>query len=160
MSTELERTLRSDVAMAGLEEHLIRRARVLYQMGFTRAKISPSQMAALGECIRGAANHKSAIEQVSGFLSKQTTKLKAKEDRTGKAESWTAPVVDGGSETLGDTLMGWVERARYLEGAPKAEHLDPLAALQRFWIRFHGLYRYEAAMGKGMPLQKPKKKTP
>jgi hypothetical protein len=31
--------------------------------------------------------------------------------------------------------------------------LDRLDALQRFWSRFHGLYRYQAEMQHGMPLQ-------
>jgi hypothetical protein len=89
-------------------------------------------------------------------------KLEAKVKRGGKPESWALePRTGGGGKTLGDTLMDWIKEARYLEGAPKAEYLDPLAALQRFWSRFHGLYRYEAELREGMPLQKLKKeKTP
>jgi hypothetical protein len=53
VSAELERALRSDLALAGLEEHLIRRAGVLYQIGFNkelnRPRITPSQMAVVGE---------------------------------------------------------------------------------------------------------------
>ncbi|MGH8613418.1 MAG: hypothetical protein ACREYF_15735 [Gammaproteobacteria bacterium] len=160
MNAELERVLRADLALANLEEHLIRRARVLYQMKF--ARITPSQMAAVGECIRMAANHSKAKEQVICFLNNQMEKLKAKAERGGKPESWASePVAGGGKETLGETLMDWIKEARYLERAPKAEHLDPLAALQRFWSRFHGLYRYEVELGEGMPLQEPKKeKTP
>lgn len=161
MSVELERAIRSDLALAGLEEHLIRRAGVLYRIGFSR--ITASQMAAVGECIRVAANHSKAKEQVIGFLNTQLKKLETKIERSGKAESWAlAPLTGGGKVTLGKTLMEWIEKEGYLEGiTPKPEHLDPLAALQRFWSRFHGLYRYEVELGEGMPLQEPKKeKTP
>lgn len=158
MSAELERVLCSDLALAGLEEHLIRWAEVLYRMEFNKPRITPSQMAAVGECIRRAANHSKAKEQVIGFLSNQMKKLEAKVKRGGKPESWALePMTGGGKNTLGDTLMDWVKETRYLEGAPKVEHLDTLAALQRFWSRFHGLYRYEAEIGKAMPLQELKK---
>ncbi len=161
MNPDLEHVLRSDLALASLEEHLIQRARVLYQMGFNKPRITPSQMAAVGQSICRAANHSQAKERVIGFLSNQMEKLEAKVKRSGKPESWALePETGGGGKTLGDTLMNWIKETTYLEGAPKPEHLDPLAALQRFWSRFHGLYRYQAELGEGMPLQEPKKEKP
>lgn len=155
MRTRLETALRSDLALLVVDRHLIDRAQVLYRMGFD--DIAASQMAAVAECIRAASNRGDAQRQVTEFLRKQLQKLEDKQKRTGKPSSWRcAPSTGGGKETLGATLSDWIRNERYLEeGCTRCPDLDALAALQRFWNRFHGLYRYQTEMGKGLALAEP-----
>lgn len=159
MSTPLETALRSDLALLVVDRHLIDRAQVLYRMGFDRKgfdDIAASQMAAVAERITAASNHADAKRQVIEFLRKQLQKLEDKQKRTGKSTSWGCPPsTGGGKETLGATLSDWIQNERYLEGCTRSPDLDALAALQRFWNRFHGLYRYQAEMGKGLAFAEP-----
>lgn len=154
MSIRLEAALRSDLAMLSLDRHLIDRAQVLYGMRFD--KIAASQMAAVAERITTVSNHSDAQRQVIEFLRKQLQKLEDKQKRTGKSASWGCPPsTGGGKETLGATLSDWIQNERYLEGCTRPPDLDALAALQRFWNRFHGLYRYRAELGKGLAFVEP-----
>ena len=159
MSALLEAALRSDLAMLSLDRHLLNRARVLYRMGFGRVGfggIPASQMAAIAERITIASNHGDAQRQVIEFLRKQLQKLEDKQKHGGKSASWGCPPsTGGGKETLGATLSDWIQNERYLEGCTRPPDLDALAALQRFWNRFHGLYRYQVEMGKGLAFAEP-----
>ena len=153
MNSGLQGALRSDLALATLGDHLIQQAGVLYRMGFTPERLSPSQMAAVAERIRTASSLEEAKSKVKSFLKDQLDKLMAQAERSGKPASWAlAPETGAGEKTLGHTLIRWVMEEKYLEKeAPK--DLDRLDALQRFWSRFHGLYRYQVEMQQGMPLQ-------
>ena len=152
MKYRLQETLQSDLALAAQEDHIIFRARKLYQMGFTPQHISSSQMAALGELIRTASNLEEAHQRVEVWLKHQIDKLQAKAERSGKRTSWLlAPKTGTEEETLGHTLIQWIVENTYLQKAP-SEDLDRLAALQRFWDRLHTLYRYEKSMHEEMPL--------
>lgn len=153
MNKILEQALRSDLALTSLENDLLQQARILYQMGFTPENLSSSQMAAVAECIYTASNCETAKGRVKKFLTNQLNKLKAKAERSGKATSWALPrPTGGGGETLGQTLMQWIENEKYLEQQLPA-NLNRLEALRYFWSRFHGLYRYQAEMQQDMPLQ-------
>lgn len=154
MNDGLQGALRSDLTLATLEDHLIQQAGVLYRMGFCPRRISPSQMATVGEYIRTASRLEEAKKEVEEFLQRQVKKLSDKAERSGKpASSWAAtPQTGGGKQTLGHTLIQWVVEEKYLEKQTTTD-LDRLDALQRFWSRFHGLYRYQAEMQHGMPLQ-------
>lgn len=155
MSEDLEKALNSDLALLVLESHLIQRAGVLYRMGFCPRRISPSQMAAVGECIRTASRLEEAKKEVEEFLQRQVKKLRDKAERSGKpASSWAStPSTGGGQETLGQTLSQWIKKEQFLQGKEIPKDLDHLAALQHFWSRFYGRYRYRAEMGHDMPLQ-------
>jgi hypothetical protein len=152
MTGGLEKALRSDAALARLERHLIIKARNLYALGFEPDTPRPTQMAAVGELIRSASDHRSAVESVQRWMTRQLDKLREREERDGK-QSWLVDVRDGApGESLGGTLMCWLSEQRYLpDNAP--EELDRMAALQRFWGRFHGLHRYHVEMKRPMPLE-------
>jgi hypothetical protein len=86
MNDGLQEALRSDLALTTLEDHLIQRAGVLYRMGFTPGRISPSQMAAVAERIYAASNYEEARNKVIKFLTDQLNKLKAKAERSGETD--------------------------------------------------------------------------
>jgi len=164
----LTTALNQKKAFLDLENHLLNQARALYRMGFTPEHLSSSQMAAVGERIRTARCFHEAQTKVSDFLEKQMQKLKAKADRAGKSvkpTSWLIPSAKGNkgntgsvnSETsLGETLIHWIEKERYLEGSAESGDIDRLAALQRFWSDFYGHYCYQKACGESMPLEEDK----
>jgi hypothetical protein len=111
-------------------------------------------MAAVGDHILRAPSLAQAQDRVKSFLSKQLDKLTAQAERTGKPTSWAlTPETGTGEKTLGQTLIRWIVEEKYLEGKEAPKDLDRLEALRRFWSRVHGLYRYEAEMEQGMPLQ-------
>lgn len=148
-------------ARADFEGHLIRKAQGFYRMGFVPVNISASQMAAVAERIRTASTHGDAVEKTNEFLRKQIEKLEAKVKRGGKPASWMKSVEDG-TTTLGKALIDCVTKEEYLKDFA-GEAADRLDALQRFWSRLHGFYRYEAATKKEMDLecvdgQRPDKK--
>lgn len=152
MKKDLEKALNSDLALLALEKHLIRRAGVLYRMGFSC--ISASQMAAVAERIYSASTYEEARDRVIKFLTDQLNKFRAKVERGRQPTSWASRLsTGGGEETLGQTLSHWVEKEQFLQGKEMPKNLDRLAALQRFWSRFYGRYRYRAEMGHDMPLQ-------
>lgn len=152
----------ADVALAKLEDRLIGKARDLCRLGFTPQNLSPSQMMAVGECLRGSGTLNEAKQRTTDFLQKQMEKLTTKAERTGKPPtSWAISVTVGGAkETLGAMLMQWITGEKYLSDPAKPPaDLDHLEALQRFWSRLHGLYRYEVEVRESMPLQSPKKEA-
>lgn len=153
MNKSLEQALRSDLALTSVEDNLLQQARILYQMGFTPVNLSSSQMAAVAELIHTASNYETARARVKKFLTDQLNKLIAKAERSGKATSWAlSPSTRASGESLGQTLIQWIEDEKYLEECSR-ENLNRLAALQYFWSRFHGLYRYQSEMKQIMPLQ-------
>ena len=154
MSGEIKRVLRSDMALASLDHHLIKQARVLYQMRFFK-EITAAQMAAVAEYIQSAPDHSKAQEKTTAFLGHQLKKLNQKAERTSKPESWASLATGGSKESLGETLIHWIKKEQYLMGVEIPENLDHLAALQHFWSRFHDLYRYQKEMSKGMTLREP-----
>lgn len=152
MNDHLAKRYLSDAALSFVDDSLLRCARRLYQCGF--ASISSAQMAAVADRIRRAATLEKAKEETAAFLSHQMAKLKAKHDRQGKATSWYEPASGAGAgQALGDLLMDWIQNERYLNGADKdvISILDRLAALQRFWARFHVFYRYGAKFNEDLP---------
>jgi len=152
VNDHLAKTYLSDAALSFVEDTLIRRARGLYLCGF--ASISSAQMAAVADRIRRASTLGEAKEETAAFLSHQMAKLKAKLERQGKATSWYEHAISAGTgQALGDLLKDWIQNERYLTGADKdvISILDRLAALQRFWARFHVFYRYGAKFNEDMP---------
>jgi len=151
----LKAALGADLALANLEETLIRAARQLHRKGFTSKNLRPSQMAAVGELIRSAPNQGKAVGDLGTWLGKQLEKLRAKEERSGRKSSWLVePNAGAGGESedsLGQELLRCVTEQRYLRGQ-ETKGLDPLTALQCFWAYFHGLYRYQNEVGEEMPL--------
>jgi len=154
MNEDLQKALKADLALLALEDHLIQRAGVLYRMGFTPDRITPTQMAAVAERIYTASNYEEARNTVIKFLTDQLNKLRAKAERSDQQTSWALrPLTGGGKETLGQTLSYWIEKEQFLQGKETPEDLDRLVALRRFWARFYGRYRYRAEMSQDMPLQ-------
>jgi hypothetical protein len=152
MTHALQDALRSDLALAGHEEHLIRQAWTLYQLGLKPKNITPSQMAALGERIRTATSVEQAQQVVTQWIEDQLTKLQEQVKRGRPPSSWCVPPSPGaGAETLGRTVIQWVAGESYLP-TPSPAELGRLEALQRFWDRLYDLYRYEAAMQQEMQL--------
>ncbi len=140
-----------------IERYLIDKAQELYGQGFAPKgsdAISAAQMAHIGELILGAGDLKQAISQVSCYLNKQLKKLQKRVDRGEPPQSWLVPGPDDGS-TRGERLKNWIAEQRYLPNTVTPSEAERLRLLQRFWTRFHGLYRYEAAMGKPMALCHP-----
>jgi hypothetical protein len=148
----LEKALRSDLALASLEELLIRKARELYRLGFTLRNIAPSQMAAVDELLAIASSRADAERRVKTWMTGQLDKLQEEKKRTREARSWLKLPEPGGSEeSLGKELLTWISGDSYL-GEEQPGHLDRLDALRRFWARLYGLYRYEVETKQDMPL--------
>jgi len=151
MSTDLREALACDLALITLDPHLIERAADLGRCGFEA--VSRSQMAAVGELVRSAASHANAVTSVKTYLGNQLDRLRAKESRGGAPGSGLAKTRHSqcGADCLGDELGAWIERGLYLpEQVPAG--LDRLAALRRFWDRFHGMVRYREQLGHPMRL--------
>lgn len=152
MTALLEKTLRSDRALASMEESLIARARELYRLGFSPRDIAAAQMAAFGELLRTASNRGEARETTERWMHNQLAKLQEEADRKGKRRSWVLSPGPGGTEdSLGAELLAWLRNDRYLGDSPPVD-LDRLDALRRFWERLHGFYRYEVETQAEMPL--------
>lgn len=155
MNDPLRRSLAADLALAGLEERLIERARGLQRLGFSSGTIAPSQMNAVGEILRTAASHEQALAELGRWMANQLEKLRKEEERKRSRSSWRLQPRPGGSaDCLGEELLAWVSREIYLNDLDEEalQGLDRLSALQRFWARFHGFYRYEDETGEPMPL--------
>ncbi len=149
----LECALRADAALAALDDVLIEAAQRLYRLGFTPGRISAAQLAAAGELIASATTFDQARGSLRYWLRHQLDRLEARAQRGAPPASWLLPPAfgEGVAESLGGELLRWVEGELYIPAEPPAD-LNRLAALQRFWSRFSGLYRYEAAVGVPMPL--------
>ncbi|HEY6321266.1 MAG TPA: hypothetical protein VJA16_06885, partial [Thermoanaerobaculia bacterium] len=146
----LAQRLRADAALAALDDALVAAAERLYGLGFTR--ISAAQIAAAGEMLAAAPSLDGARRSLRTWLRHQLERLEARVRRGRPAASWLLPPRSGASSpSLGEELLRWVEGELYLP-APAPADLDRLAALQRFWGRCAGLYRYEAVAGLPMPL--------
>lgn len=152
MTSLLERTWKSDQALAAVEQALIARARELYRMGFSPENLTPSQMNGAAELLRTATDRKAAQTAVEEWMTRQLAKLRDDEKRKNQRRSWLVkPGAGGVTDSLGDELLAWLEGDRFL-GSPWPEDLDRLEALCRFWERLHGFYRYEAETGTELPL--------
>lgn len=156
MATTLKDAINRKRWLLENEDALLDKARKLYKQGFcpTRPKqprISAAQMAAVEERIQIAVSFNDAVDNVNKFLSKQLQKLRAREERTGKAESWQQP-----SETedkpLGEILKNYIAQQSYLPPNSKLDEISRLDLLRRFWSYFHGLYRYERKLNSPMVL--------
>jgi hypothetical protein len=129
-----------------IEEELLRQAIAFFRLGFTPDNLSPTQMAAITQCLQSAATVPQATEKTILFLEGQLDKLAKKE----RLSSWRSAI--GGEEeqtTLGDALIDCLFYERYL---PKGGGygLDRLATLRRFWHYVHSQYRYEQNVGGSM----------
>lgn len=152
MTALLEKILRSDRALASIEEALIARARELYRLGFTPRNIAAAQMAAFGELLRTASNREEARKTAETWMHGQLAKLQEEANRKDRRRSWhVKPGAGGAEDSLGAELLAWLGNDRYLGDSPSPD-LDRLDALRRFWERLHGLYRYEAETEGEMPL--------
>lgn len=151
----LRQSLAADVALAGLEARLIRRARDLQRLGFSPKTIAPSQMNAVGEILRAASSHQKTLEKLAHWMGEQLKKLRKDVERKRPRSSWLVePKPGGAAECLGEELLAWCSKEIYLNDLDEEvlQGLDRLSALQRFWTRFHGFYRYEDETGQPMPL--------
>jgi hypothetical protein len=151
MNDLLEKKYLADAAIAIIERQLILNAVILFRNGFK--KISSSQMAAATDFIQNADTVENAKKAITEFINHQIKKLKSKQDRSGKAESWKLTTASG-DQTLGECLIQWIQNDLYLKdlGADSIRLLAHLSALQRFWSYFYGYYRYEAEFQKEMHL--------
>jgi len=148
-----------------IEDDLLDKARKLYNQGFCSTKpgqprISAAQMAAVEERIQTAVSFNDAVNNVNKFLSKQLQKLKAREERTGKAESWQQPSGTKDKLPLGEILKNYIDQQSYLPPNSKLDEISRLDLLRRFWSYFHGLYRYERTLGYPMSLPESLDKAP
>jgi hypothetical protein len=157
MNDLLEARLRSELALLASQRQvdLIRKAHTLYGLGFRPEQVSASQMASVGELIRRAETFDKAAAQVGSWMANNLAKLRARRARTNRVESWLISPKGGQAESLGDLLVDWIVKQRFLEPEPPPEELDRLEALRQFWGRFHGLYRFQAETGRQMPLLQP-----
>lgn len=164
MNEELKTALWRKKAFIGLEDQLLKKAKIFFIVSFASKaaysdkplyqEISPSQMSAVGNNLEIALNIEEAKKRITAFILKQCEKLGAKEKRTGKKSSWLVqPLGTGGQDSLGQVLIDWVNNDKYVETSLVEEGIDPLAVLRRFWNNIHGLYRYSRKYGGVMPLE-------
>jgi hypothetical protein len=140
-------------ALLAAEDPLLQQAQQLYRHGFhppapRRAGISAAQMAAIEEKIQRAKTATKASGEIRKFLKNQLQKLEARQERTGKAESWLRLSLIEKEKPLGDVMIDWIGK-RCADTLPEPERLPQL---RRFWTYFHGLYRYERVCGSQMKL--------
>ena len=158
MIEELSTALRQKKALVGMEDHLIDKAKSFFASSFgSKApygekplyrEISASQMAAIGNRLQTSNNIEEAKQRVIDFIKAQLKKLETKKERTGNKSSWLLQSMGtGGVDSIGETLIGWIGKQKYLLGHPEMERIDPLVALRRFWSNVHGLYRYAKSFG-------------
>lgn len=152
MSRDAVAALNRQDNLLRIEEHLIARARLFYCLGFFPERLSASQMAAVGDCVHGAASFEEAQHRVIELLNRQLGKLKNKALRTGKKTSWLRePSGAVGETSLGNTLIHWIQEEKYLDKAHRSEESIRLVALRRFWGTVHGLYRSRKVFGRDLP---------
>jgi hypothetical protein len=142
MTALLEKTLRSDRALASLEEALIVRAQEHRRRADGR--------------VRRVAPHRIPPGRGAGSHRKVDARATREAEGRGRPQKQAALLVcapgEGGAEdSLGAELLAWIGNDRYLGDSPPAD-LDRLDALRRFWERLHGLYRYEVETQGEMPL--------
>lgn len=152
MSDRLATTLRWKEAFLKQEALLLRNARDFYNLGFIPKNLSSSQMSAVNECIHTSGSLEDVKKAVSKFINGQVEKLEKQKERSGKSASWLiTPTGAGGKESLGATLLDWINEGKY---SPEIAGDDRLSALRRFWSNVYGLYRYRKVFKKeDMPLR-------
>ena len=152
MSDRLATTLRRKEAFLKQEKLLLRNARDFYNLGFIPKNLSSSQMSAVNECIHTSGSLEDVKKAVGKFINGQVEKLEKQKERSGKPASWLIkPTGDGGKESLGATLLDWINEGKY---SPEIAGDDRLLALRRFWSNVYGLYRYRKVFkDEDMPLR-------
>ncbi|HJW85114.1 MAG TPA: hypothetical protein VJ440_00580 [Candidatus Brocadiaceae bacterium] len=155
MSDRLANTLRRKEVYLKQEALLLRNARDFYKLGFIPKNLSSSQMSAVNECIHTSGSLEDVKKAVSKFINGQVEKLEKQKERSGKSASWLiTPTGAGGKESLGATLLDWINEGKYLDNRPEITGDDRLSALRRFWSNVYGLYRYRKVFKKeDMPLR-------
>ncbi|MBF8276364.1 MAG: hypothetical protein HW390_1437 [Candidatus Brocadiaceae bacterium] len=155
MSDRLATALRQKEAFLKQEQHLLRNARIFYNLGFVPKNLSSSQMSAVNECIHTPGSLEDVKKAVGKFLNGQVAKMKKQKERSGKSASWLiTPTGAGGKESLGSTLLDWINEGRYLYNSPEIAGDDRLSALRRFWSNVYGQYRYRKVFKEeDMPLR-------
>lgn len=152
MSDRLATALRRKEAFLKQEELLLGKARIFYNLGFIPKNLSSSQMSAVNEYIHTSGSLEDVKKAVGKFMNGQVEKLKKQKERSGKATSWLiTPTGTGGKESLGATLLDWINEGNY---SPGIAGDDRLSALRRFWSNVYGLYRYRKVFkDEDMPLR-------
>lgn len=143
MSDRLATALRQKETFLKHEELLLRNAISFYTLGFIPKNLSSSQMSAVNECIHTSGSLEEVKKAVGKFINGQLEKLEKQKGRSGKSTSWLiTPTGAGGKESLGATLLDWMNEGKYLENRPEIAGNDRLSALRRFWSNVYGQYRY------------------
>ncbi|HQU32376.1 MAG: hypothetical protein HRU72_03335 [Planctomycetia bacterium] len=155
MSNQLATTLRRKEVFLRQETLLLRNARNFYNLGFIPKNLSSSQMSAVNECIHISGSLEDVKKAVSKFINRQVEKLEKQKECSGKSASWLIePIGAGGKESLGATLLDWINEGKYLDDSPAIAGDDRLSALRRFWSNVYGLYRYRKVFKEeDMPLR-------
>lgn len=163
MTEQLLEIYTEKLAMLRQNENLLKQAQLFYQLGFQpgRLRLSSSQMAHVDVIMNTAKSLSEAHQNLKKFIHDQLKKLKDKEERDGK-HSWLLEphASDRPSDieaSLGDTLLLWINKQKYLELRPPDEKTpsgapDSLATMRQFWGNVYGLFKYEATCGTPMPL--------
>ena len=154
MSDRLATALRQKEAFLKQEGLLLRNARIFYNLGFVPKNLSSSQMSAVNECIHTSGSLEGVKKAVGKFMNGQVEKLNKQKERSGKSTScsWLiTPTGAGGKESLGATLLDWINEGKY---SPEIAGNDRLSALRRFWSNVYGQYRYRKVFkDEDMPLR-------
>jgi hypothetical protein len=155
MRNRLAAALRQKEAFLKQEELLLRNARTFYNLGFIPRNLSSSQMSAVNECIHTSGSLEDVKKAVGKFIKGQLVKLEKQKERSGKPASWLiTPTGAGGKESLGATLLDWINEGKYLDNSTEIAGNDRLSALRRFWSNVYGLYRYRKVFKEeDMPLR-------
>lgn len=152
MCKKLMATLREKKTLLKAEDLLLIEAKNLYEKGFSPGNLSKAQMAAITERLRRADSLASAKREATDFLRKQIKKLSEKSDRTGKKTSWIKDAARmEGEKSLGQLLIGWLEKEAYLH-AGSSPDLNRLYAMRLVWSFVCGMYGYRKVMEKDMPI--------
>ncbi|MBU4262977.1 MAG: hypothetical protein KKC76_14065 [Proteobacteria bacterium] len=161
MAEQLLKIFTGKLAMLRQEEKFLRQASFFYQLGFQPGRLTGSQMAQVDGIMKTAKSLPEARENLRKFIHKQLEKLRDKEERDGKVSWLLEPQISDTpadiKDSLGETLLLWIDKQKYLEARPPDEKPpsgppDPLAAMRQFWGNVYGLFKYEATCGNPMPL--------
>ena len=159
MNEQAEAALEQKKAFIEIEGHLLIKAIKLYSMGFNTKNLSSSQMSAVGEHLRRSETIEKAQMTVCDFIKKRLKRLKNK-DKTDIAEKNTSWLIQANGKqdnaSLGEMLMEWINKERYLENVTEFNAIGRLAVLRRFWNNVYGQYRYCKVMDEDMSLEKEK----
>ena len=156
MNEQAEAALEQKKAFIEIEGHLLIKAIELYRMGFNTKNLSSSQMSAVSEHLRRSETIEKAQRAVCDFIGKRLDRLNNKTDAE-KNTSWLIQA-NGKQDnaSLGEILMEWINKERYLENVTEFNAIGRLAVLRRFWNNVYGQYRYCKVMDEDMSLEKEK----